>query len=394
MAATSYADALRSTPAEYQSRAVDQGNQNGDVPNNLKAAADLDDAVLEAHDTISADSAMALSIAKAVREDKEAIAAAQAEKRQGTEDREMALRLERRGSIGLATPRNSGQPTCTPNHEADVDDELIRKIGALHNNANEDDHDNPGPRAGSCSSSVDARTVRPALKQRVCAACDDHVPLHGLAICPCSHEYCGGCIERIVVNSLTDEASWPPRCCRQQIPVEEPHIRIFLSEQVEGQYFTKKLEMDTPNRVYCHRAECSRFIPPRRIRNDIGACPTCEAKTCTVCKAAAHEGLDCADDEADQQMLALARQEGWKQCFSCHSMVALIAGCNHISKYRDPFSESHLLAGFGTHDADSFAHRKHAGAVPNSATAVVRGGTRGHVHARRSTQTHTPSIMP
>ncbi|ROW11885.1 hypothetical protein VPNG_04987 [Cytospora leucostoma] len=304
---------------------------HGDVSDNLRAAADLDAVVLEAHANMSADSAMALSIAKAEREDREAIAAAQAEERQATEDRELALRLERDGSIESTTPRNSSDPTRTLDLEADFDDELTQRLEALQTNANEDDNDDDGPRAGPSSSSVDARTVRPTLKQRVCAACDDHVPLHELAICPCSHEYCGGCIERIVVNAITDEASWPPRCCRQRIPAEEPHIRIFLSEQVEGQYSAKKLEMDTPDRTYCHKAGCSKFIPPRGVKKNIGTCPSCEAKTCTVCKAAAHQGLDCPDDEAGEQLLALARQEGWKQCFSCHSMVALNDGCNHMT---------------------------------------------------------------
>lgn len=383
MAAASYADALRATPAENKKRELDQENQ-------FNTAADPDEAVPEAHDTMSADDAMAWSMAKAVREDNGTIAAAETEGRQATKNLEMALQLEPNGSIGSSTPRMSDDPTRTPNHEVDVDDELIQKFETLHNNANEDDNENAGPRAASSSSSVAAQTVRPTLK-RACAACDDHVPLHELAICPCSHEYCPDCIERVVMNSVTDEAFWPPRCCRQRIQAEEPHIRIFLSEQVMRQYSAKKLEMDTPDRTYCHGPACARFIPPQAIRDGVGTCPACEATTCALCGAAAHLGVDCHDDEAGQQLLELARQEGWKQCFSCHSVVALSDGCNHMSKYTSGFPSQLAAPPFPTHLSASWgpmtltlrpSPQQHAAAAPSSATPAARGGTPGRARAR------------
>lgn len=49
-----------------------------------------------------------------------------------------------------------------------------------------------------------------------------------------------------------------------------------------------------------------------------------------MCKGAAHQG-DCPEDEASNQLLALAEQEGWKRCPGCHRMVELTHGCYHMS---------------------------------------------------------------
>ncbi|KUI70108.1 putative protein ariadne-2 [Cytospora mali] len=107
-------------------------------------------------------------------------------------------------------------------------------------------------------------------------------------------------------------------------------IQIFLSEQTMAQYLARKVEMETPSRTYCHKPECSKFIPPLAIEHDTATCPRCEAKTCTTCKGVAHIGYDCPYDEAGQQLMALADGEGWKQCFSCNSVVELVYGCIHI----------------------------------------------------------------
>lgn len=99
-------------------------------------------------------------------------------------------------------------------------------------------------------------------------------------------------------------------------------------------YVAKKLEMDTPNRTYCHKPDCSLFIPSQDTKGDeVAACPRCRSKTCVLCKGAAHDGMDCPEDEGGRQLLELAEQQGWKQCSTCHRVVELRTGCNHISKH-------------------------------------------------------------
>jgi hypothetical protein len=99
-----------------------------------------------------------------------------------------------------------------------------------------------------------------------------------------------------------------------------------------GRFLAKKIEFETPNRIYCSKPSCSTFIPPQGIKNDVVTCIRCSTLTCAVCKKAAHANSDCPDDPAAQQLLQLATQEGWQKCYSCARFVELEHGCNHISQ--------------------------------------------------------------
>ncbi|KAI0860294.1 hypothetical protein F4860DRAFT_479880 [Xylaria cubensis] len=163
---------------------------------------------------------------------------------------------------------------------------------------------------------------------RACVACADVKYLLDLARAPCEHYYCSECLESLFQNALLDESFFPPRCCRQEIPVDEnsSFLSLDLIEEFEGRY----LEFSTPNRTYCHQETCSAFIPPSMIEDGVAQCPECEFETCVTCKGATHQG-DCPADEALQQVLEVAVQEGWQRCPQCSTMIELNHGCYHIT---------------------------------------------------------------
>ncbi|KAI0123952.1 IBR finger domain-containing protein [Xylariales sp. AK1849] len=164
--------------------------------------------------------------------------------------------------------------------------------------------------------------------QRDCVACGEQWNLEDIARAPCQHEYCRDCLERLYRDSMVDETLFPPRCCRQTIPLDENVM--LLPESVVDLFRKKSIEFSTSDRTYCHQPQCSTFVPYTACNNDIGTCPDCGAQTCTICKGASHSG-DCPHDEQLQQVLGLARTEGWQRCQDCRTMVELNIGCNHIS---------------------------------------------------------------
>ncbi|KUI57354.1 putative protein ariadne-2 [Cytospora mali] len=283
-----------------------------DTIDNYKLDRDHNKAEKDAHAAFITDPAMTESIATAVHEDHNVVAAIQVQ--------------DNRTVDGL-----NDSPPHLP-YKDSIDNEFIHELEARWNIVPEYNSEvDTKPHTGSSSTAASrAQPFQRAGQTGVCVVCDDNHPLFELAKLPCSHGYCGNCLERLVANTLTDEALWPPRCCRQPIPADEPHIQVLLSEQIMAQYLTRKVEMETPNRTYCYKPECSKFIPPRGIEHDTATCPACEAKTCVICKGVAHVGCDCPHDEAGQQLKALADGEGWKQCFSCNSIVELVYGCIHI----------------------------------------------------------------
>lgn len=293
----------------------------GQLVYDSKIALDAYLADLEAQTAFLLDKVMARSIVQAVHHDGDTVAAAQAQERQAESDRRAALQLHEHGRL----PRTPQHPQAAEN--ADIDDELRNKLEARYNlPAHDDDDDKYSPESLKIHIPLRPKMVRP------CLICTDSFPVNDLARLPCSHEYCRGCLRHLFTSSLTDETLFPARCCRQKIPEMDPHIQIILGGQLLSRYMAKKLEMETPNRTYCHRPDCSTFVPPQSIENDTANCPKCQDKTCSICKAAAHDGTDCPKDEAAQQLLDLARQQGWKQCHACNKVIELKHGCNHISK--------------------------------------------------------------
>ena len=95
----------------------------------------------------------------------------------------------------------------------------------------------------------------------MCISCSDSYYPKELVKCDgCVHQYCRDCNLSLFQVAMKDETLFPPRCCVVQIPIEG--CRPLLSAELMGQYQAKKIEIDTPNRTYCHLPKCSAFIPP------------------------------------------------------------------------------------------------------------------------------------
>lgn len=292
--------------------------KQGQFDYDSKVALDAYLADLEAQTALALDRAMAQSMVQAIHHDERIIAAAVAQEEQAASDRQAALQLHRSGNL----PQNP-KPS-KPDDNAIIDDELREKLEGRYNNRPRGDihegHDYPQKRT----------------KTRPCLICYQEMDCCDLTRLPCSHEYCQGCLRDLFTKCLTDETMYPPRCCRQLIPETEMQIRIVLGGELLGKFLARKVEIETPNRTYCHRRDCTTFIPSQGIQGDSGTCPKCQSQTCCICKEAAHQGSDCPKDESAQILLELGAREGWKKCFGCGRMVELGYGCNHISKLSCP----------------------------------------------------------
>lgn len=162
-----------------------------------------------------------------------------------------------------------------------------------------------------------------------CVACDSDLRATEVMRTPCGCVYCRSCLKRVFLNAAKDEELFPPRCCREPIPLEMAAPYMSADDLV---FFRKKeIEYTTHNRTYCSNPKCGEFVEPNRVVNgDCAVCFQCGSGTCVHCKQAFHVG-DCPEDEAMQTTLALAREMGWQRCFNCKRMVGLYTGCNHIT---------------------------------------------------------------
>ncbi|KAI0145151.1 hypothetical protein GGR57DRAFT_517360 [Xylariaceae sp. FL1272] len=283
----------------------------------------------------ASDRRMTRSIQSAVRADQPALVQLELEERIAANDREMVAAL----SAGREEDDAEGPVNHGPS-AAEI--EIWEKLDALYitgihdypiDDDNSDivetgDSDADVENQPETSSWAATRKSKGPSQRRKCLACCNTKHFTDLARAPCGHEYCRDCLQRLFRDAMTDESLFPPRCCRQSIPVETN--RLFLPAGLVHQFKAKSVEFSTPNRTYCHRPTCSTFIPLQNIDNGVALCGSCGERSCSTCKGAAHEG-DCPFDQELHRVLQIARQERWQRCPKCYTMIQLEIGCFHMT---------------------------------------------------------------
>ncbi|EEP76371.1 predicted protein [Uncinocarpus reesii 1704] len=268
-----------------------------------------------------ADRRIAQSISSAASSDEEVLQEHAEQETNAIRDREIACRL---GGITAGT----AQPPQAP--ERSVEKKLVSKFHTLDIGSSRQGHHeacNEGPSEGSSSRMPANISLVDPKETVVCDVCADSTLGGEAKRLICGHIYCQNCLQRLFMDSTIDESLFPPKCCRQVIDFEE--AKPFLSaEQIEF-FQGKKKELETANRVYCSSADCSAFISPKTIKHGKAECKICGTITCGFCKAESHEG-ECLEDPALQEVLRLAKENGWRSCFNCNRIIELRFGCYHI----------------------------------------------------------------
>ena len=285
---------------------------------------------LQAQSMILSDRRMTQSIAEAVLHDGTLLSQSQAEEEMASRDRSLAHRLN--GNSRRAQPESVPSKVDTDDSEQ-VDGSTLSRLASLYVSeplGEELWHQYQEASASTQAGSSTAKIYRRAKESsnHRCEACGDTKPFYEIISGPCGHEYCRECIIALFESCMSDESLFPPRCCRQVIPVAI--AAVFMSRDLRERFAEKAIEYNTENRVYCSNGSCSKFIQPDNIRDAAAICSSCRAQTCIHCKTASHPG-DCEHDPALAQLLTLANAEGWQRCFRCGRIVDLDVGCNHMT---------------------------------------------------------------
>lgn len=172
-----------------------------------------------------------------------------------------------------------------------------------------------------------------------CVICGDAI--RGTEIrAPCSHYYDKSCIIELFKAATRDETLYPPRCCRQQIPLSS--VRSLLTADAIELFNEKAAEFRTLNRVYCSNPRCSRFLGPQQEGPKPSAyhlfkcsAPDCKTETCACCKARVESHTKsshvCRKDVDAHDVLALGERARWARCPGCEALIELNLGCFHMT---------------------------------------------------------------
>jgi hypothetical protein len=155
-----------------------------------------------------------------------------------------------------------------------------------------------------------------------CMCCGDAHEKSSGACAPCGHIYCSKCLLIIFRLSLVDEASFPPRCCKQPFALDE--IEHFLTPELINEYRKKKQEYATRDQTYCSDSRHSVLLYPATLstQDTTDSCPQCLSVTCTICGGSEHFG-ECPKDGYIRKVSELAQNRGWKSCKYCGRVIQL-----------------------------------------------------------------------
>ncbi|KXS97586.1 hypothetical protein AC578_5759 [Pseudocercospora eumusae] len=168
-----------------------------------------------------------------------------------------------------------------------------------------------------------------------CLTCgSDDVPAIRSAKLACGHRMCHDCLKRVFEMSVKDPAHMPPKCCtNDHIPLK--HVDNLFDLKFKTLWNRKYQEYHTKNRIYCTNSKCGEWIKPKHFHTSSGRkyaqCPCCATKVCTLCNGKMHKSRHCPKDPEIAQLMEQAKEKGWQTCYSCHAMVELKEGCNHMT---------------------------------------------------------------
>ncbi|KAI0198035.1 hypothetical protein F4808DRAFT_271550 [Astrocystis sublimbata] len=313
---------LQQDSEEMASAAIGKGKQREGTVSDEQAAFNLFIQELQGAETFFADRRMTRSIQSAIQFDGDALVQSQNEEAMAEHDHNLSVSLSNGG--GETAQQNISPPLT-------LDDELYEKMACIYITGIDDADSDGDTVVGNQPESSSWAASRPGgrtQRKRACEACGDQKHFAELCRAPCRHEYCRECLSHLFRDAMVDESLFPPRCCKQPIPLDMS--QLFLDPNVIRQFRQKALEFSTPNRTYCHNSSCGAFIPPSNCANTTATCGNCRAQTCIICKRDEHFG-DCQEDEQLQQVIQLAREQGWQRCQNCWGMVELNTGCNHMT---------------------------------------------------------------
>lgn len=156
--------------------------------------------------------------------------------------------------------------------------------------------------------------------------------LKRLVTLPCQHRYCGVCLNTMASFAISNEQSFPPRCCSLEIPSEI--IITVLTSREKKRYIRKANEYATPpaERWYCQNPRCSKWIHPKYIqgKDSLKKCPKCKTWLCSTCRNGTHDYSDCSCNPDLEPLLQKAQRQRWQRCYRCGAVVERVEGCLHV----------------------------------------------------------------
>ncbi|KAH8116479.1 hypothetical protein DFH11DRAFT_1214153 [Phellopilus nigrolimitatus] len=282
--------------------------------------------------TCISDNAIARSMQKAIETDNPLLEELTRIERLEQEDHNLAVALSR----GANVPTSSSHSAATSTPSSTSSSPTSARTSAEFSRTTSTSLARPrAPLSGSSRFQVSTSSSKlmwdnkNERKKEECVICMEIISGRAIKV-PCGHSYDRDCLVSLFTSTTTDESLFPPRCCKQAIPLYS--VQAYMKADTLELYKEKSLEFSTQIRLYCSNKICSRFLGPRSEAATNVICPACRESTCAMCSDGGHpKEVACTDDDAAKVVLDLGREHGWQRCPDCRQLVELDIGCYHMT---------------------------------------------------------------
>lgn len=244
--------------------------------------------------------------------------------------------------------RRSPDPDLRAAHELQEVAQVARRLAdaaeeatsAVQHNTAADDHEGEG---SDVEDGVDSRL---GPNEEECPICMDAVETSQcFAPGDCDHILCDPCARTYLRTVAVETKRFPIPCPTCSKPVNHQKCLGLLAGDEEAFDALHELVLEKVHMKdirYCANTACASPFdwepdPIRRgTREEFRVfCPLCEKETCVQCKVEWHLGKSCqqyvSEQEADNELLKLAREQKWKSCPRCGNMIERrIGDCNFV----------------------------------------------------------------
>jgi hypothetical protein len=234
-----------------------KGKHPIDNPPDFEVAFASFQAELEQYRSFLNDQILAQSIGAAVHTDVILIGNITSQDIQAHDDRRYALQLSNNDPNIEAPPRHVD--TCDQSNVEGWVTTVTSTIAAHSVIDFSDEETEAGP--SMTYTECQADTMMKLATEFACTACTGRFPRTNMVTATCSHRYCADCAKKLFMRSTKDEELYPPRCCKQPIPLVL--VAKHLDAKEVATFELASVEFTTQNRIE-ERAEeiVARDAPP------------------------------------------------------------------------------------------------------------------------------------
>eukprot|EP01034_Spumella_vulgaris_P022215 gene22215-28329_t len=196
--------------------------------------------------------------------------------------------------------------------------------------------------ASEAAQTVSVKLLSDDSQEVCCPVCMCPVEEGDTKTLECGHSYCVGCFAQYLAQSLNSyDAKFPICClsgkCLQPVSLFELEASLSIADAASMYSAALKnyVKRNPQCSNFCITPDCEQIYCWESGVELVAQCSSCFMSICVACKVESHDGLTCAQYEAqrhgDKEYAEWRKKHDVKACPKCGCDIEKSDGCNHMT---------------------------------------------------------------